>query len=1505
MKQAFFYFINLKKISTFVNLALLITGILALTACGGGGGSSAPAVVETQPLTGGGVKGPLAGAVVTAYSLDTTAADFKGSVSGSGSTDAQAKIQNLSLPFPLTPPYILEITSDADTIDITTGLAPVITTMRTVVTQTLIDTGEQIYATPLTTMAVDIAIKDPAAVDAATFETALETAASQVSSTFGFGIGADVDIFDTPPLIDDTTDTSEEQAATAAYRTAVEALTAVAFEMQKLSTTGDTDAVLTELSNDLADGVVDSMVDGAASTVYQATALDVLSQDPATLIIPNTTISVADIEQELQTETATTGETTDTTPLDTINVEADPAETNADIDLDGVLNVDDAFPENFDEQLDTDGDNIGNNADTDDDNDGWADTLDDYPLDSSLFLDPATDRDGDAVANGDDNCALVSNANQADTDSDGVGDACSNDADGDGILNDGTDNCPVNANPDQLNTDELLAGGDASGDVCDDDDDADGVIDANDLFPLDAGESVDLDGDNIGDNADTDTDGDGVLNVDETTTDPLLWDTDGDGFSDSTDLFPNDSTEALDTDLDGVGNNSDAFPTNKDESVDTDGDTVGDNGDNCPAVANTSQTNTDGAVDGGDACDLDDDNDGVADVDEPALGTDPLIADSDSDGVNDGSDAFPTDGSETTDTDGDSLGDNGDNCPTVANTDQTNTDGAADGGDACDADDDNDGLSDIDESIKGTNPLLADTDSDTVGDATDNCPVNANSDQADADTDGIGDVCDVTVPNMIGVFLQDYSATSGDEWDGSACTPVTGGGSEFWQFEQMGDQLTVNNVNGDWAAYSGTMQVDGTFSFAGSDVDLSDSFSGSFNQVAGTFTGTWTGETNTNGTSVCTATFSVSGASSQAVSEQTVAAAGGAVWMDTDSWFDGTAQQIYFDHGVISEALEAQFTWDEPSQAWFDIAAYFVGSKAYLLADGTVDIVDDIVIINGYVSGGETAILQMTSGGSPVSHEVIHVDLEEYNIEGKAMLDIIGSDFEPGLPGSPVFGTGARAYLATLTSATNAYNFWCDDDWDDWFTTNLTCDNIIPIAQVESSPGNWDPVPATALTDLVVNSAIETIDPTGSSGPYTPGVWIGGGFDGNDFDLNAYLVSDDGSVGGSAGTGGTVHFYRVYWGLGTSTDTGVSASYSVVNRGGIEVIEWTTPDTIVTLVDAEETDRFLFLDTTTEAGGFGNIVRTGDKFTPGTIEQEILLNTTALDQFKIAFSYTTPAVSPAEFAAATNNGINFTDDSIISLGSSFGVRASGILRSWETNTHEVDDYYVFDASGNGGRWVHQEWLLADDSTAGPVDNAMTWMVNADGNMDITITSTGSVHQVALNTFDDTLRPDLLVVVDGVYDGALDGSALWPVNPERLLTQVQYESELSAKVDLVDLSTISGNYHFAWNVNEQIHLKIDGTFDEYFDDGGVPTLDSSGTWTVNAATDFFTLDWCAPGPAGCGDEDIVAVESIVIDTFDVDGDGNTTEDVVTVAGWWLVDPSTGMGSMYRDPLLLLP
>ncbi len=1592
-------------------------------------GGNTNADTATLALTGGGIKGPLANAVVTVYNIEPSGPGMKGSVAGSGSTNAQAQIQNLSLAFPLAPPYILEVTSDTDTTDITTGLAPVITTMRTVVTQALLDSGEQIYATPLTTMAVDIAIADPASLDGASFEAALLTAASQVKSTMGFGLDETVDIFDTPPLIDSTTDTTEEQASVAAYRTAIEALTAIAYEMQKLSVTGDTGEILTELANDLADGEIDGTVGGVASTVYEAPALDVLSQDPATLTIPNTTILVADIEQELRDETTVTGETTDTTALDTINVESEPAETNSDLDGDSVLNADDAFPEDPAEQLDTDGDFIGNNADTDDDNDGWADNDDDYPLDNSAFLDPALDRDSDTINNGVDNCPLAANTDQIDTDANGEGDACSNDADGDGVINDGTDNCPLNANPDQLNTDGLGDGGD----VCDGDDDEDSVLDVDDLFPLDSAEDSDLDGDNIGDNSDTDKDGDGVSDTQEGLdgTDPLLWDTDSDGFSDGVDQFPTDPLEALDTDSDTVGNNSDAFPTDPAETTDTDSDGVGDNADAFPAdptetadtdsdgvgdnadafpadPAETADTDSDGMGDNADAFPVDPtetadtDSDGVgdnadafpadpaetADTDSDGVGdnadafpvnptettdtdsdgvgdnadafpADPAeTTDTDSDGVGDNADAFPADPAETVDTDSDTVGDNGDNCSVDANTDQANNDGDAEGdacdtdddndgvldaapdncqftanadqadlnsnsigdaceldtdldtviddldncpeiantnqvnndgdteGDACDADDDNDSVLDVDELGLGTDPFNEDTDSDTVGDATDNCPLVSNSDQLDTngvdDGDGIGDACEAAIPDMSGIYLQDYSADSGTEWDvdSSSCLSVVGeSGSEFWQFEQVGTALTVSNMNDDWL-YTGTIQPDGTFTFSGVDAtaNVSDSFTGTFSEGAGKFTGTWTGNTNTGG-SACTAIFNVSATLPVDVREQPIGASG-IVWLEAD-------RDWGFKYGVISDALETQFSWDEIDTVWVDSTANAVGEEGYLSSSGDVDIADDILQIDGYAAAPETAVLKLTKSGVIVDHLIRHVDLEEYNIEDRIMLDILDGNFADGLPGNPSFATGARAYLASESNTAEAYIFWCDNNWsrwDDWFDeTGLSCEGIVPVDQLEKpvGSGNWEPVPATTLSDIISSSA--SFDPANGNGV---GIWVGRGNDGsNEYDVNAYLVSSDGTV---AGANPTVRFYK-----NSYVDTGITVSYEVIHKGGVEVVEFVTPQAVVDLsnVDIEDGDlkHFFFVDTITELGGYGNIVRSGAVFAAGSVEQDLMFNTVALDQFKTAFSYTAPAPLPAEFLAASGNGVDFAANSTITSGSSFGVAGFGIGREFVTDIHFVIDNYVFDGSGDGGRWVREQELLSNGADDGSIDEAMTWLVDGDGNLQITIASSGDKHQIALAEFNDTYHPEVVVI----QNGAMDLSYL----TLRLVPFDAFIAESANGVDITAEADIVGEFAIVWGQTERM-LFAQGSPNtyEWLSNGSV---EEAGAWTIDLTTDYISVDLGGTSPK------MYSLESITADSGDFDSDEDREEEVYMFNIWWEKDVTSGLGAYYLDPFFKLP
>jgi hypothetical protein len=206
--------------------------------------------------------------------------------------------------------------------------------------------------------------------------------------------------------------------------------------------------------------------------------------------------------------------------------------------------------------------------------------------------------------------------------------------------------------------------------------------------------------------------------------------------------------------------------------ADTDHDGVPDTSDNCVAVANADQLNTDGDSQGN-ACDADDDNDGVLDgsdafpldagesVDTDHDGTgNSADADDDGDNVADADDAFPLDAGEQIDTDGDGVGDNADTDDDgdgVADVDDAFSKDAAetadsdgDGiGDNADTDDDQDGIADTDDAFPLDAAETADSDHDGIGDNAD----------ADDDNDGVADADDAFPRNPAESVDTDHDGT--------------------------------------------------------------------------------------------------------------------------------------------------------------------------------------------------------------------------------------------------------------------------------------------------------------------------------------------------------------------------------------------------------------------------------------------------------------------------------------------------------------------------------------------------------------------------------------------------------------------------------------------------------------------------------------------------------------------------------------------------------------------------
>ena len=376
----------------------------------------------------------------------------------------------------------------------------------------------------------------------------------------------------------------------------------------------------------------------------------------------------------------------------------------------------------------------------DTDGDGYNDDVDDYPNDSTQWVDGDGDGYGDNPNGNVPDLFPYDNTQWADQDGDGYGDN------------------PNGNYSDAFPTDPTQWS----------DSDGDGYGDnANgnnaDLWPTDSTQWTDFDGDGYGDNP-TGNYGD------QFPFEPTQWaDQDGDGYGDNAngnlpDEFPTDGTQWADQDGDGYGdniggNNADKFPTDSTQWFDSDDDGFGDNQNgNSPDAFPTDGTQW-----------VDQDGDGYGDNQN---GNNP--------------DKFPSDSTQWSDSDGDGYGDNAngnspDLCPNTPFGDSVDSTGCS----ASQVDDDLDGVyNNLDacpdtpggESVdsSGCSGSQVDSDNDGVMDLYDLCPstplnsiidsAGCSESQLDTDGDGISDdidLCPTTTPQSL-VNGQGCSASERD-----------------------------------------------------------------------------------------------------------------------------------------------------------------------------------------------------------------------------------------------------------------------------------------------------------------------------------------------------------------------------------------------------------------------------------------------------------------------------------------------------------------------------------------------------------------------------------------------------------------------------------------------------------------------------------------------------------------------------------------------------------------------
>jgi len=282
-------------------IALWLLVMVSLSACDSVfeiGGSS------TTPFEGAGVKGPLVNALVVAYELDPSRRDLKGAQLETGFTDDAAKLQmNLRAENGSKGPFLIEYQGGTEL----SGEVPVIDRLQTIMTRDELKSGKPVFATPLSSLALQIAAQGNfRSSQVQPFLNSLDDAEQTVKTIFGLSGRNELDLFTSSPLLNDGGNVEN----TFVLRRANEIFAAIVSRIsQELNSDGvpQTGATLvTILAADAADGMLDGLQQ--QQVISELSSIDnfesMLSIE-SSVTIPGTNFTFADLDQMLLTEATT------------------------------------------------------------------------------------------------------------------------------------------------------------------------------------------------------------------------------------------------------------------------------------------------------------------------------------------------------------------------------------------------------------------------------------------------------------------------------------------------------------------------------------------------------------------------------------------------------------------------------------------------------------------------------------------------------------------------------------------------------------------------------------------------------------------------------------------------------------------------------------------------------------------------------------------------------------------------------------------------------------------------------------------------------------------------------------------------------------------------------------------------------------------------------------------------------------------------------------------------